>query len=249
MAPFADREAATIKPEEIEPLFDAMVSPKNEAPPAPETKGHIRNLLRTLLTDAGSTALRESKMRLPGRRKGQTLSEEQLRAIRGKITSERNRVIFDVFAFTGLRAGEARRVARVHLQVPTILETPGTKTDFAGLPIPVPADVFGRLLKLPSVSDRDPILFEQESHRTWLEDVLQPAAVACEIKMKVDTRMLRRTVLTMMREKDKGAASRLARHSDSSMLDKVYDNADLERVLLAQEEIFAKVVNGGGRPS
>ena len=166
-----------------------------------------------------------------------------MRGIRARLTG-RDLVIFDVFAFTGLRAGEARRVARVHLKVPGILETPGTKTDYAGAPIPVPMDLYARLLALPAVDDADPILFEQESHRTWLEEVLQPAAKDCGIE-RIDTRMLRRTVLTLMRTHDKGAASRLARHADSSMLDTVYDNADLGRVRAAQDSVFDEVTEKG----
>lgn len=247
LRPWAEMEPSAITPEEIEPLFDAMKSTKTGKAPLPETKGHIRNLLRTLLKAGGSAALKESKMRLPGRNKGETLSKEQMRALRGKMVNDRDLLIFDTFAFTGLRAGEARRVAKIHLRTQGILETPGTKTDFAGLPIPVPSDVYVRLLRLPAVNDRDPILFEQESHRTWLEEVLQPAWLECQKAteatefMQIDTRMLRRTVLTFMREMDKGAASRLARHADSSMMDKVYDNADLARVSAAQDLIFEQV--------
>lgn len=241
LRPLADREASTIAPEEIEPLFDAMISPKLKQAPGPKTKAEIRTLLRTLLTKVDNEAIADSMMRISRKRKGQTLSKEQLRALRGRMTSDRDLAIFDVFSFAGLRAGEARRVALIHLQTQGILETPGTKTDLADLPIPIPSDLYVRLLRLPAAGDRDPILFEQESHRTWLEDVLQPAAVSCGIPLKVDTRMLRRTILTFMRAKDPGAASRLARHSDSSMIDDVYDNADLARVALVQDEVFAEV--------
>lgn len=241
LEPLGDRIAASITPAEIEDLFDSVVSMKTGAPLAPESKGHLRNLTRQLLSMVGSTAVTDAKMRFTGRRKGATLSIEQIAAIRAQLTG-RDRTIFDVLAFLGPRAIEARKLARRHVSKLGYVDIPGTKTNLAADVVPVPPELQAELIALAelAVTDDQPILFEQESHRTWLEEVLQPAAKLAGVN-HIDFKMMRRTALTHTAKTDRGAASRLGRHSNSTMLDAVYDSPDLDRVRVAQGSYFDEV--------
>lgn len=248
LEPLALLPALDITPEQIERLFDNATNRRTSEPLSAESKSGIRNLARQLLKTVGNNAVGEAEMRFTGKQKGETLSAEQIRAIRQQLAG-RDLVIFDVLAFVGLRAIEARRLARVHLQVPGMINVPGSKTKLSSAFVPVPAELYAQLLDMAAVgvNDNDPILFEQQSHRTWLESVLQKAAGRAGIKHVVDMRGMRRSTLTHTAKQDRGAASRLGRHKDARMIDTVYDNPDLDRVKVAQDaffkEITAPVVN------
>lgn len=239
--PLASRIAATITKKDVQGLFDGLVSTKLGTPLSSETKGHLRNLLRPLLMTVGNNAVTEAGLRFAGKSKGETLDVEDVQKIRAEL-GERDQIIFDVMVNLGLRAGEANKITRRHLTKPGVLDTPGTKTELSDQPIPIPADLDVRLQALAAAAPYDhKLLFEQVSHRTWLEEVLQPAAKRAIDIDKIDMRMLRRTALTLMAGVDEAAASRMARHSDGAMIAKVYNNAPFKRVARAQDAVAAQL--------
>ena len=238
-----DREAATVTGDEVEATFDRLAESYS-----PSSLRKTRALLAQLLR-GHSSAVADAQMRFRSDPKERVLSLAEVRALRGQLAGL-DLLILDVYLFLGLSAMEGWRLELRHVGA-KCLWIPGTKTDRRAAELPVVDDLAARLNELVTArreagaSDSRKLLFDDASHRPWLEKVLKPAGERAGIKA-ITMLDLRRTYGSMLsRHSDPGTAARGMRNSTEVAM-KHYiggEDAGLKAAMEAMAASIREVVN------